>query len=688
MLDSLVLMVDGGILAKSHTQRILPFKNIVHGHRTQCIVTRTSASSTKDIWTRLPSQTASSSLSTSTSQQSPRRYRRHQPQRNTFLDHSIDMDDLLKSIAQTGDEAELFALLSPYKGRQLSVRFMVSLLSRESDWQRSIALLDWINDVALYTPSVYVYNVVIRNVLRAKQWVVAQGLFEEMRQRALAPDRYTYSMLITQFGKEGLFDSALSWLQKMEQDRVSGDLVLYSNLIELSRKLCDYSKAVSLFSRLKRSGIRPDLVAYNTMINVFGKAKLFFEAQDLLKEMRENGVKPDTVSYSTLLNMYVENHKFVEALSIFSEMNDAKCVLDLTTCNIMIDVYGQLDLAKEADQLFWSMRKMGIEPNVVSYNTLLRVYGEAELFGEAIHLFRLMQKKDIEQNVVTYNTMIKIYGKSLEHEKAGNLVQEMQKGGIQPNAITYSTIISIWSRAGKLDRAAKLFQKLRSSGVEIDQVLYQTMIVAYERAGLVAHAKRLLHELKSPDNIPRDTAISILCRAGRIEEATWVFRQAFDAGEVKDISVFECMIELYSRNKKYTNVIEVFEKMRGAGYFPNSNVIALTLNAYGKVREFERADLLNDVSHILPDDFRRQEYDADLLPVGFMVGCIREVTSVDLGGIISAKELLIGCSQGYKLKSDNVRNHEIRHLDRVGCRSNSITSGYGFVDTYVESLVF
>ncbi|KAH0667469.1 hypothetical protein KY285_028675 [Solanum tuberosum] len=171
--------------------------------------------------------------------------------------------------------------MSPYKGRNLSMRFMVTLLS-----------------LALYTPSVFAYNVALRNVLRAKQWQLAYGLFDEMRQRALSPDR------------------------------------------------------------LKTSGITPDLVAYNTMINVFGKAKLFREAQLLIKEMRSVGVLPDTVSYSTLLTMYVENQKFLEALSVFSEMNEVKCSLDLTTCNIMIDVYGQLDMAKEADRLFWSMRKM------------------------------------------------------------------------------------------------------------------------------------------------------------------------------------------------------------------------------------------------------------------------------------------------------------------------------------------
>ncbi|KAK7817718.1 pentatricopeptide repeat-containing protein [Quercus suber] len=356
-------------LIRTNNYATIPFKKkSKRKPRTRLLLLKVTASSTaKDVWRRTPLHKMAPS---SPSHQHQRYSRKKQEQ--VHLDHSVDMDELLASMGQTQNEHELYALMSPYKGRQLSIRFMVSLLSREPDWQRSLALLDWINEEASYSPSVFAYNVVMRNVLRAKQWEVARGLFDEMRQRALAPDRYTYSTLITYFGKEGMFDSALGWLQQMEQDRVSGDLVLYSNLIELSRKLCDYSKAISIFSRLKGSGIVPDLVAYNSMINVFGKARLFREARLLIKEMREVSVLPDTVSYSTLLTMYVENQKFVEALSVYSEMTEVKCPLDLTTCNIMIDVYGQLDMAKEADRLFWSMRKMGIEPNVVSYNTLLR----------------------------------------------------------------------------------------------------------------------------------------------------------------------------------------------------------------------------------------------------------------------------------------------------------------------------
>ncbi|KAJ6763458.1 hypothetical protein OIU79_024079 [Salix purpurea] len=114
-------------------------------------------------------------------------YRRKQRQEPVHLDHSVDMTELLLSISQTQNEQQLYSLLSPYKDRQLSIRFMVSIISRESDWQRSLALLDWINDIARYSPSVFAYNVVLRNVLRAKQWDHAHGLFDEMRNRALAP---------------------------------------------------------------------------------------------------------------------------------------------------------------------------------------------------------------------------------------------------------------------------------------------------------------------------------------------------------------------------------------------------------------------------------------------------------------------------------------------------------------------
>ncbi|XP_072975143.1 uncharacterized protein [Typha angustifolia] len=544
-----------------------------------------SSRSRRDVWRRRPGRSTD-----------PR-------QTNHYLDRSVDMSDLLSRISLTTNSSELHAVLSPFvgSGRRplLSLRFMCSLLSRlpSGDHRRSLALLDWlVSGPASYPSSLLPFNLALRNLLRSRQFHLAAGLFLEMRAppHSLSPDAFSYSTLLSALSSAGLLDQALSFLPIMSADRVVPDLVLYSTLIHLALRLNDPSKAVALFSRLRAAGITPDLKAFNAALAALSAAGLLDQARNLLlSDMPTAGVAPDAISYSTLLSALVKRRRYLAALSLFSHMrNEAHITPDLTVCNIVIHVYGQLGLAREADRLFWSMRRLGVEPGVVTYNTMLRVYGDAELFGEAVHLFRLMQRKGVPQNVVTYNTMIAMYGKSLEHEKAGNLVQEMQKRGVQPNAITYSTIISIWGKAGKLDRAAKLFQKLREAGAEIDPVLYQTMIVVYERAGLVAHAKRLLHELKHPDNIPKDTAIKILANADRVEEAAWVFRQAAEAGEVKDVSVYKSMVDLFSRNRRHKNVVEVFDSMRKAGYFPDSEMIANVLNAYGKLQEFDMAATL------------------------------------------------------------------------------------------------
>ncbi|KAK8941005.1 Pentatricopeptide repeat-containing protein [Platanthera zijinensis] len=515
-----------------------------------------------------------------------------------YLDRSVDMAALISSLSLTTTGAELHAIMSPYLPPTsssgyppLSHRFMLSLLSRVADHRRSLALLDWMHDTARYPLSAVAYNVVLRNAARAGDFPLAAGLLHEMRSPSISvsPDHFTYSTLLSALSRSNLLDAALSLLPLMEADYVSPDLVLFSTLISLALRLRDHSKALAIFSRLRSAGIAPDLIAYNSLMAALSRAGHIREArQILLSDMDDAGVPPDTISFSTILAALVARCRFLEALSLFHEMRSPRrnLPLDLTTCNIMLDAYGQLDMAREADRLFWSMRRLGISPSVVTYNTMLRVYGDAELFGESVHLFRLMQRQDIEQNVVTYNTMIMIYGKSLEHEKAGNLLMEMQRRGIAPNAITHSTIISIWARAGKLDRAAKLFQMIRRSGIEVDPVLYETMIVVYERAGLVAHARRLFQDLKEPEcNMSKDTALTILARAGRLEEASWLFRRT----PVKDISTFRCMMELFVRNRKHINVVEVFDRMREGGQFPDSEMISIVLNAYGKLQEFEKA---------------------------------------------------------------------------------------------------
>lgn len=170
-----------------------------------------------------------------------------------YMDRSVDLEVILESLRECSSEEEMQTVMAPWKGK-LSQRLMMSLLKLERDWQRSLALHDWMLEQGGYTPSPFGYNIVIRNVLKARRWTLGEGLVSEMMEKGVVPDKYTYSSLISSFGKAGKFDSAVMWLQRMEENGVPPDLVVYSTVIELAGKLKNFPKAVSLFVKMKEAG--------------------------------------------------------------------------------------------------------------------------------------------------------------------------------------------------------------------------------------------------------------------------------------------------------------------------------------------------------------------------------------------------------------------------------------------------
>jgi pentatricopeptide repeat protein len=170
-----------------------------------------------------------------------------------YMDRSIDLDAILESLRECSSEEEMKSVMAQWKGK-LSQRLMMSLLKLERDWQRSLALHDWMLEEGGYAPSTFGYNIVIRNVLKARKWTLGEGLVSEMMEKRVVPDKYTYSSLISSFGKAGKFDSAVMWLQRMEEKGVRPDLVIYSTVIELAGKLKNFPKAVALFVKMKEAG--------------------------------------------------------------------------------------------------------------------------------------------------------------------------------------------------------------------------------------------------------------------------------------------------------------------------------------------------------------------------------------------------------------------------------------------------
>ncbi|CAH2079852.1 unnamed protein product [Thlaspi arvense] len=169
-------------------------------------------------------------------------------------------------------------------------------------------------------------------------------------------------------------------------------------------------------------------------------------------------------------------------------------------------------------------------------NTLLLSVFRVKQFDIAHGLFDEMRQRALAPDRFTYSTLITSFGKELCSIR-------LFLGFRRWSKIVFQVILSYTATSSSFELSRRLcdysYGEIRPSS---DQVLYQTMIVAYERVGLMGHAKRLLQELKRPDNF------TILAKAGRVEEAKWVFRQAFDSWDIKDISVFGCITKSKTGN--------------------------------------------------------------------------------------------------------------------------------------------
>ncbi|CAM6125401.1 unnamed protein product [Calypogeia fissa] len=205
-----------------HNARTLCFSTLIfvpqqvnHGwNRVQCsAITNASSEPASGLGRRFPHSSGSSSYRVI--------YHPNQP------DHVINLDEILTSLSRTGSAEEVDDVMDKWRGKP-SYRLMVTLLDQETDWQRALALHDWMIEKGGYKPALYSYNIILRNVLRARKWTLGEGLVREMEENGVSPDKVTYSTLISAFGKAGRFDSGLVWLQRMEERGILPDLITYS----------------------------------------------------------------------------------------------------------------------------------------------------------------------------------------------------------------------------------------------------------------------------------------------------------------------------------------------------------------------------------------------------------------------------------------------------------------------------
>ncbi|KAK9682852.1 hypothetical protein RND81_10G101400 [Saponaria officinalis] len=202
------------------------------------------------------------------------------------------------------------------------------ILKEQVSWERAMSIFEWFKKKGCYELNVIHYNIMLRILGKARKWDELERMWDEMRDKKIAPINSTYGMLIDVYSKGGLMEKAVVWLQRMNEEGMQPDEVTMGVVVQMYKKAGEFRKAEEFFkmwscgksskyvkSRVERASVVPSkpsvgthhslsLYTYNTLIDTYGKAGQLQEMAHTFQKMLKDGVVPDTITFNTMIHIY------------------------------------------------------------------------------------------------------------------------------------------------------------------------------------------------------------------------------------------------------------------------------------------------------------------------------------------------------------------------------------------------
>ena len=164
------------------------------------------------------------------------------------------------------------------------------------------------------------------------------------------------------------------------------------------------------------------------------------------------------------------------------------------------------------------------------------------------------------------------------------LIEHMPAAGIDPDVYSFTAAISACSRAKQPDRAVALFKQLCATDVRPNAVCFNAALAACQRTRRYSQLLALFGAMPAygvqPDAWAYSAAIDAVARVGQWERALELLddlEQAAARGRggreasSPEQHCYGAAMRACLREKKYTAVLEPYERLRRSGVEPNSH---------------------------------------------------------------------------------------------------------------------
>ncbi|KAI3895717.1 hypothetical protein MKW98_025508 [Papaver atlanticum] len=372
-------------------------------------------------------------------------------------------------------------------------------------------------------------------------------------------------------------NSELVFENMSQRDIVSWNVILAS---QFSNGQCD--KALNFFQQMMDEGVKLDSASWNSVISGCMQNGRTQEALELFVRMQDLGFKPNNITVASVLPACTDLESLRGGREIHGYSYRHQHFEDIVVGTSLVFMYakcGELDLSRRVfDNL--------LRRDTIAWNTMIlanSMHGNGE---EALSLFHKMLNSGVKSNSITFTGVLSGCSHSRLVDEAQSILSSMSKDYmIEPDADHYSCMVDVLGRSGQLKKA---YEFILEMPVQPTAGAWGALLGAcrvYKNADLGKIAAKRLFEIE-PENPGNYVLLSnILVTAKLWDDASKIREMMRDRGIFKmpGCSWIQVKNKVYTfvagdkENDKsdeiYSFLDELGEKMRFAGYMPNTDYV-------------------------------------------------------------------------------------------------------------------
>ncbi|KAI3461326.1 hypothetical protein Pfo_017989 [Paulownia fortunei] len=476
-----------------------------------------------------------------------------------------------------------------------------------------------------FRPQRYTLKLIIRYLIRSKNWSSLFSFCEDIKDFQVLPDRSTCCRLIStcikarklklvnnllevflandvetavsafDFAMKGynqlhMYSSTIVLYQRMKSAGLDLDPACYSRIMEAYLKMGHHEKTVAMFQDFEnRKMIKVEQPSpfysqiYWILCESLGKLGRSFEALEFFREMQKKGIPEDHSLYSSLISSFASAGEVKMAEELFQEAESKKMLRNPALFLKLVLRYLEEGLMEKTLDVVAAMKRVNIRVSDCIFCAIVNGFSKKRGVRAAAQVYEDLVLQGCEPGQVTYASVLNMYIRLGLYSKAEMVFSEMEEKGFHSCVVAYSSMVAAYGKMGRTRDAMRLVAKMKERGCEPNLWTYNSLLDMNGRALNLRLVEKTWKEMKRrkilPDRVSYTTVISAYNRAREFEMCIKYYEEFKLTGGKIDKAMAGIMVAVFSKTNRVDELVELLQDMKMQGTKLDARFYRSAMNA-------------------------------------------------------------------------------------------------------------